>query len=1184
MKYSKSLLMGMSACVFSGIIAFASGAPPSSHPSAPARSGGAEEKLRKLMETRKEKRTEPPGASASKEAVFLYNRFGKREVGKADKTPGELPGDTKNTTYAHALFRPLPDQTVLEDILATGGIRKISGAVTRQNKEVYEIWLVNLQGEKIQDVRKRLADKFPEYFFNLESYSSRDKLSPKLLGLQAFSPGEKDEESGLINATIGFFPDVPERVKRNILQVYLSAPPGKLYYQATREKLLDLANINEISFIAEYDSIEEGILNAKTRSLLKVDEVQAMDYTLPPTPGWLQDSGYFGRGVIVGVYDTGIDTVLSDATPDDFMEFNGSINELRNGNPSEYWYYGSGNPTDWVAIHGTHVAGIIGGNGWRSEESPYLWRGMAPKVKFLSKNLGGGRAGHVNNHSHTHSTYYSYAAAEQDGFLHDHDSTVTQIFAAGNDGDNGGFYSLRNNSKNPIIVGSSYHDTALVVTGHSSMGPTRDGRIKPDLLAPGTSYFWPDATPETPTEISLDYIRIKRDNGTTALAFEFGSGSEGWTTSSYTANMGTSAGKLNFDVTLWNGRIVNNSVSGYTSDIGDTLLIGYRIQHPDIPSRTDKIRASLSWGDVNFYSDSAAFLLPLSGTSTYHTFKAPLADLKAFDPTDLTHGASVWPDGLPMTTLQLAFRSDPLNFIQSTNVSHPNATPYAQQQGTSMATPAVTGVAALVLEKWAELWESENLYLDGPWNSTVKAILIHTATDLVKEVPDQHEARPGADGVGGLNADLCQHVSYVCTNESASKSVLKYYVGPDFATGYGLVNAEKAIQYTHPDKVLQDSLEPGQTTVYEFDIGAGVTAFRTTLAWDDLAGSPATAWHESKLVNDLDMRLESPSGQVYYPWALWPPPQDTSISPHYNTLEDLDSAHIQPAYKGNNNLDNVEVVDVAPGGYLESGTWRVIINGYVQVGDVQDFSLVSDYPLTEVATTGRVGWLYRDFNYLESGVVASGCAEGEVIVITANEDAGYSDVVRDSVRYTASGSWAEYNGHDGIRYYPYGRRFYLCKQSVDSLPRISTDYAVPLFSEDCPTNGVKFARVTHHLQNLATEDISPSEQWESDSTVMYFCYVKADENSTAAPPWKDKNRGALHSIDENPEYGDCEAMHKHLSDLADPVNNHFEWPGTWPSPTSISDTANIKDNFFGGSGNETDELHYYWNTCQQDIW
>src|SRR5690606_4878073 len=112
-------------------------------------------------------------------------------------------------------------------------------------------------------------------------------------------------------------------------------------------------------------------------------------------------------------------------------------------------------------------------------------------------------------------------------------------------------------------------------------------------------------------------------------------------------------------------------------------------------------------------------------------------------------------------------------------------------------------------------------------------------TDLIKTNPDGGEYSGGnegeAIGSGGLNADLCVPIGGACTKEPWLASIVKYYKGPDYATGYGLVNAEKALDYTDSEYFIQDSIEHGDSTVFTFRVPQNNwNKLRVTLAWDDV--------------------------------------------------------------------------------------------------------------------------------------------------------------------------------------------------------------------------------------------------------------------------------------------------------------------------------------------------------------
>ena len=167
---------------------------------------------------------------------------------------------------------------------------------------------------------------------------------------------------------------------------------------------------------------------------------------------------------------------------------------------------------------------------------------------------------------------------------------------------------------------------------------------------------------------------------------------------------------------------------------------------------------------------------------------------------------------------------------------------------------------------------------------------------------------------------------------------------------------------------------------------ARVKKARITLVWDDAVPSiedvAVENFTKSKLVNDLDMYLVSPSGKHYYPWKL-----DALSTDYVNrdgnvtgenglltrisgiekvTFEDAEKGAYQKKHLECQNpdvfrscfdhLNNVEVVDVegeTPDANIETGEWLVVAEGYkVKVGNSTDgfaqvASIVSDFKLEE---------------------------------------------------------------------------------------------------------------------------------------------------------------------------------------------------------------------------------------------
>jgi hypothetical protein len=216
--------------------------------------------------------------------------------------------------------------------------------------------------------------------------------------------------------------------------------------------------------------------------------------------------------------------------------------------------------------------------------------------------------------------------------------------------------------------------------------------------------------------------------------------------------------------------------------------------------------------------------------------------------------------------------------------------------GTSFSAPAVTGILALVLEQLSELgWDLDS---DPPLPSTLRALLIQSATDLVHETPD------GSDW----------------PNPDTGSEVL-YHEGPDYATGYGLVNAIGAVSLVREDNFLQGSIgDRDQVDETLIRVGPGVHELQLTLAWDDEAYRDTAADEtEPRLVNDLELRLIDPAGAVHLPWVL--APLEPAELP--GSLDPILPGDIGPAFAGEDHRNTVEQVTVrAP----RSGTWRVQVS------------------------------------------------------------------------------------------------------------------------------------------------------------------------------------------------------------------------------------------------------------------
>lgn len=259
----------------------------------------------------------------------------------------------------------------------------------------------------------------------------------------------------------------------------------------------------------------------------------------------------------------------------------------------------------------------------------------------------------------------------------------------------------------------------------------------------------------------------------------------------------------------------------------------------------------------------------------------------------------------------------------------PRAQFYANDCGSSLAAAAVSGVVALVLQQYSTTY-GVDLDVAPPLPSTLRGIIIHTAHDVSVATP------------WFTNAD----------------GPVQAFPGPDFVTGFGLVNAADAVALTAAKQLREDVLNATcdaktfQIPVYGF-LSSLTTAVRVTLTWDDPAGDGSLPATTPQLTNDLDLVLVDPAGGRHYPWqrnqrirssagTLLTPEQQScgtaiTVDRILNPPGPLAAADLAAASAGTgpDHLNNVEQV-VAP---AMTGTWKAIVTGF-KLGSPQTFSLI----------------------------------------------------------------------------------------------------------------------------------------------------------------------------------------------------------------------------------------------------
>ncbi|MGQ9583439.1 MAG: S8 family serine peptidase [Thermoplasmatota archaeon] len=204
--------------------------------------------------------------------------------------------------------------------------------------------------------------------------------------------------------------------------------------------------------------------------------------------------GYAGAGFTAAVADTGVD----------------GTHPAFNGKKVAYYAYGYSNWYDYYG-HGTHTAGSVLGNGaYRAGQSgtPGRYAGMAPLAGLVGQLAFSPQATYyllcrdaaasgavVSSNSWGGGTWGGYDASCQsyDYLVRDSDlerpgnQSLSVCFSAGNEGGYGnGTVDPPSTAKNVISVGATDDSSGNSVAGYSSRGPCDDGRIKPDVVAPGS--------------------------------------------------------------------------------------------------------------------------------------------------------------------------------------------------------------------------------------------------------------------------------------------------------------------------------------------------------------------------------------------------------------------------------------------------------------------------------------------------------------------------------------------------------------------------------------------------------------------------------------------------------------------------------------------------------------------------
>ena len=605
--------------------------------------------------------------------------------------------------------------------------------------------------------------------------------------------------------------DVRELVKRRggrVEKVTQNRYVRKIRVRVPAALVDGLAELTEVRIMYKHAPIEEN--SDKAAEIMQVAEV------------W-NTHGLTGTNQVIGHTDSGLDVGVTGALMN--ADFRGRIRAA--------FAWGRTNLNDWsdYSGHGTHTAGSIMGNGANSSG---LYRGLAYEAEIVHQSgkdedgsygnmpdwgvlleqayTNGARIHSLSLASGMGGAYSSGIEVDTWSWNGGSPKELLLVSAAGNFGDAANTVGSPATAKNCLTVGSTYNDRPALgaddtnaVATSSARGPTDEGRIKPDVVAPG---HW--------------VVAPKTHAFTTAFEDDFESGLNGWTEenaagpavtpwfkttvdSRSTANAwrynatgpfddflvapatmvttGDGPFYVNFalkgtfdNVSLFCAFSTNGAPWQYISVFGGQYtgtFTNWRVFTVGVPEamRGHSVTVALNPYDASSGTDSANFFVDDFAISTF------------FSSDDL------WPWGL-------ATRGD--------NVD----TNYTLMKGTSMATPLAAGAAALV----RQFYEDKKSH--SPSAALVKGTLINGATDITPGTPR-----------------------------------------PDNDAGWGRVDLEYSLFPPAPRTIMfsdvTNGLAEGETDTVAISVTNSSEELRVTLVWSDAPGAT--------LQNDLDLELTAPS-------------------------------------------------------------------------------------------------------------------------------------------------------------------------------------------------------------------------------------------------------------------------------------------------------------------------------------
>lgn len=686
----------------------------------------------------------------------------------------------------------------------------------------------------------------------------------------------------------------------------------------------------------------------------------------------LFQSGLSGTGQTVALGDTGIDydsCFFADPNQQVKVGYGATVN-LNHRKVVAYRPYGDG--MDDAHGHGTHVAGTLAGSVLTSNSqvsatlSPF--NGMAPAAKIAMYDFKRVGSEDLNVPVNIYDEYYhdsmQYANAylssnswgapdgdyssyciDTDRFVYD-TQTFLPVFAAGNYGEENGFNSISSPgiSKNVLTVGSckssadSFFELGsvagvFVVTPASLSGPivTTNAVFGRRLSK---------ATITTSMRVSVAPISVVHPADACDAS-----------PSSLNYNQGivlVRRGGCSFTTKAWNVQkanglmmiVVNNEDSQPVTMGGDdsglsivAVMIAKSIGEALIASVTASSSSVTMYGPIEV----------LDAQSNEN-------NLSSFSSRGPTFGSRLKPDVLAPGELVTSVNSD--GDILSNQCPSSLSDALISMQGTSMATPAATGVLALVRQYFMEGYYPTGTptFLNSfiPSAALLKAVMIHSAVSVAGQVayypksasPLSYSVAPAPSIYQGYGRVMMSNVLLFADDlNSPTRPRVKFYDRRSVQQDTAFIKCFRVTPPSSPSSSSSFSTPaPSSPTSSSRSSSYFGPMFRATVVWMD---PPMPASVDYVLVNDVDLSVIDTLNAA----GSFDPITNSSANVYFgNNINTLDDAgHVHALF---DTVNNVEMISLP---FLHHSTYMLVhVYGTHIPVSPQFFSLVVSGAIEEV--------------------------------------------------------------------------------------------------------------------------------------------------------------------------------------------------------------------------------------------